>query len=283
MIPQSEMILNSDGSIYHLQAKPGQLAEKIITVGDQERVDLFEKHFDKLDTRITNREFRIITGTAKGERISVLSTGIGTDNIDIAINEIDALFNIDFESRTIKEEKTTLHFIRVGTSGAIRPEVEIDSFIRSSTAIGFDGLMHFYNSHDVRNHELEKLIRDKTKMATIYAIDASKHMLEHFKLLGKEGITITAPGFYAPQSRKLRLDYSFDIIKSVLAVELEEHVITNLEMETAGIYGLAKMLGHKAISLNAILANRYTGEFSQTPNATIEQLVENAFELVKEL
>jgi len=280
MIPQSEMILNTDGSIYHLQAKPGQLAERIITVGDQERVDLFERHFENIDTRITNREFRIISGTVRGERISVLSTGIGTDNIDIAINEIDALFNIDFDKRTIKEDKTTLHFIRVGTSGAIRPEIEIDSFIRSSTAIGFDGLMHFYNSLDVRNLELEELIRDKTEMATVYAIDASAHMLEHFKLLGKEGITITAPGFYAPQSRKLRLDYSFDIIKSVLAIELENHVITNLEMETAGIYGLAKLLGHEAISLNAILANRYTGEFSNNPATTIEQLVEQAIELV---
>lgn len=279
MIPQSELILNPDGSIYHLQAKPGQLAERIITVGDQERVDLFERHFQKIDTRITNREFRIITGTVRGERISVLSTGIGTDNIDIAINEIDALFNIDFEKRTVKDDKTILHFIRVGTSGAIRPEIKIDSFIRSSSAIGFDGLMHFYDSSHVRNLALEGIIRSHMKMYTLYAIDASSHLLDHFDSIGKEGITITAPGFYAPQSRKLRLDFSFDIIKSVLEIELENQAITNLEMETAGIYGLARMLGHEAISLNAILANRYTGEFSDKPSSTINHLVEQALEL----
>ena len=280
MIRESELIINGDGSVYHLNAKPGQLSPVIITVGDPDRVNMFEKHFDSIIHRVENREFRIITGKYKNRDISVLATGIGTDNIDIAMNEIDALFNIDFATRKIREDKQKLHFIRIGTSGAIRPEIELDSIIISKYAVGFDGLLHFYNSFELRDVELENMVNEHLDLKSSYAVRASDKLLEHFKTLGMPGITITSPGFYGPQSRSIRLEYKYDIISSLKSISYDSCNCTNLEMETAGIYGLSNMLGHEAISLNAILANRANGVFSKQAEDTIHHLIDVALHYV---
>lgn len=283
MIQASELILNADGSIYHLNAKPGEVAPRIITVGDPERVDLFKTHFDTIHHEIHNREFKILTATYKGEQISVISTGIGTDNIDIALNEIDALFNIDFKKREVKADITRLDFVRLGTSGAIRETIPIDSFIVSSYAVGFDGLLHFYDSYAAREIELEKLVNSYCKPLSSYAIGASSELSTHFASIGTAGITLTAPGFYGPQSRKLRLDYNLDLAHQIRDLSFKDLHITNLEMETAGIFGLSALLGHRAISLNAILANRISGEFSSHPQKSIHDLIDRTLELMKSL
>ncbi len=271
MIKESELILNNDGSIYHLHLRPEDIANNIITVGDPERVDLVASRFDKILLTKNNREFKTITGELSGQVITAISTGIGTDNIDIVLNELDALVNIDLETREIKKNKTKLNFIRIGTSGSLQKEIPVDSFIRSEYAIGFDALAHYYD-HD------QKLTLDQDFTAPHYIVH-SPHLQENFLSIGSAGVTITAPGFYAPQCRSLRLTprYTKDIYK-ILSVKGKK--VTNLEMETAGIYLLAKTLGHDAISLNAILANRETGEFSRQGAKTVNTLIDNSLECI---
>jgi len=276
-IPPSELILNSDGSVYHLKLKPGEISEHIITVGDPERVDMVAAHFDTIELTRQAREFKTITGSLRGKRLTVISTGIGTDNIDIVFNELDALVNIDFETRTVKVSHTCLSFYRIGTSGAITKEVPLDSIVISGYAIGFDGLLHFYEEDSVREKALEGLIKAKQ---SCYAVAASAELVKKFSDLGTTGVTITATGFYGPQSRQLRLKPSFDFAKLTEGLIYNGLPFTNLEMETAGIYGLAALLGHKAVSLNAILANRVTNKFSDRPRETIEGLVEKALEII---
>jgi uridine phosphorylase len=283
MIKSSELIIKPDGSIYHLNAKPGQLAHKIITVGDPERVKLVEAHFDKIIYRIHNREFVIVTGKYRGEEISIISTGIGTDNVDIVFNELDALFNIEFASRKIKPELQKLKIIRIGTSGAINEKVPLDSFILSAYAIGLDSLLHFYKSKNVRELALEQQLKTYMPDTKTYAVRASEHLMQAFESMTQSGITITAPGFYAPQARSVRLGYRKDLISILDGKKYGELSFTNLEMETSGIYGLAKMLGHEAISLNAILANRKTGEFSQQPQKTVQSLIAQALEVIVDI
>jgi len=279
-IPESELIINPDNSIYHLKLQPGDLAETIITVGDPDRIDLVTRHFDKILLSKQNREFKSVTGEFNGQDLSVVATGIGTDNIDIVFNEIDALFNVDFESRTEKEIKTALRFIRMGTSGTIRTDIDLDSIILSRYAIGLDGLLPFYKDSQSREADLEELFLKETGIQNAYAAQSSELLMQQFSSLGQAGITITATGFYGPQSRNIRLKRRYDIPELAKDIRYNDLICTNLEMETAGIYGLSRLLGHEAISINAILANRVNGAFSNQPGKTVEGLIEGALGLI---
>jgi len=278
-IKESELIINPDGSIYHLNILPKDLATTIITVGDPDRVSSVTKHFDTIEVSKQKREFKTETGIYKGKRITVISTGIGTDNIDIVFNELDALVNIDFKTRTIKPEHTSLDIIRIGTSGTIQNKIPIDSFLLSELAVGFDSLLHFYDSKHVQNKTLSKAIMQQTDWSED---KSAPYVVAYDEFLGAQfksdkvinGFTATNVGFYGPQSRVLRLKLEDNQLNDKLAsFNFKGKQITNLEMETAGIYGLSKLLGHKAVSMNAILANRATGEFSENPNKLVDDLI----------
>ena len=280
----SELILNADNSIYHLNLLPEDLAETIIVVGDQNRVPLVSKYFDTLELKKGKREFITHTGTLNGTRISVISTGIGTDNIDIVMNELDALVNIDFETRTIKEEKTSLDIVRIGTSGGIQPDIETDSFLLSEYAIGFDNVLHFYESEHIQHPEMQLAFIDHAAWSVFksipYVVESDVQLTE--KLRSDRvisGFTGTNVGFYGPQGRRLRLLLEDNDLNSKLSsFEYNGMRITNLEMETSAIYGLAKLMGHRAASINCILANRSTGQFSKDPVKTIDSLIKYTLE-----
>lgn len=280
----SELILNPDGSIYHLNLLPEDIAETIITVGDPERVHEVSKYFDSIEVRKGKREFLTHTGHLSGKRLTVISTGISTDNIDIVLNELDALANIDFPSRQVKNKKKQLGIIRIGTSGTIRPEIPIDSFLMSTSAIGLDGLLHFYEDSSHRNRAMEKALIKHLDWGghhiIPYVVDSDAHLRKVFVSPDVySGITVTNSGFYGPQGRILRLAPKVSDFQDKLAsFSFEGQQITNLEMETAGIYGLSQLMGHKAVSLNAILANRATGEFSTDGGKTIDSLIKFALE-----
>ena len=284
----SELILNPDGSIYHLNLLPEDISTTIITVGDQNRVAEVSKYFDSIEVKKSKREFVTHTGHYKGIRITAISTGIGTDNIDITFNELDALANIDFRTRQIKAEKTRLNFIRVGTSGSIQPDIPIDSFLMSTHGIGFDGLMHFYASGQVRNLELEEQLQTYLGWGQYnihpYAVEADSDLVEIFSSNRiRYGATGTNSGFYGPQGRSLRLQTQIsDFNDKLAAFRFQNQRITNLEMETAAMYGLSKMLGHRAISLNVILANRATLEFSKKGHQSIDSLIQYTLEKIHE-
>ena len=283
-IPESELILNADGSIYHLDLKPGEIAHTIILVGDPQRVDRVSKHFDHIELKREHREFCTHTGTLRGRRLSVISTGIGTDNIDIVFNELDALVNIDLDSRTIKDRHTTLRFIRVGTSGGLQPEVAVDSLLASHTAIGFDNLPHFYRSEELMDREFIDAFVAHTnwdaKRSEPYVLHADPDLLELFAAKGlTAGCTTTNVGFYGPQGRVLRLGLKQDDLNEKIAsFSYNGKRITNLEMETSGIYAMAELLGHQALSLNAILANRPNGTFSVKAGETVDRLIQLTLE-----
>lgn len=279
-IAESELILNDDGSIYHLNLRPEHLSSTVITVGDPDRVSQVTTYFDDIEFTIRKREFHTQTGTYKGKRITVISTGIGTDNIDIVFNELDALVNIDLTSRTVKKQHTPLHIIRIGTSGTIQSDIPIDSFVVSETGIGFDSLLHFYESDhtqlkNISSSLMQHLNWDKNKSVP-YTVTASQKLVSHFHTKEtKKGITVTNVGFYGPQGRILRLPLADNTLNSKLSsFEFEGQKITNLEMETAGIYGMAKLLGHHALSMNAIIANRATEEFSKDPKNVVDRLIQ---------
>jgi uridine phosphorylase len=280
-IHESELIINPDGSVYHLKLCPGDVATDIITVGDPERVDAITKHFDEIYLTKQNREFKTVTGRIGRKDLTVIATGIGTDNIDIVFNELDSLFNIDYKTREVKSGLTQLNFVRIGTSGAIREEVSIDSIIASLYACGIDGLMHHYDSEVLRNTTLEDLLTEHDLPPT-YAFSCDPELLVKYDSISTAGITITANGFYGPQSRSLRLKSKYDIPYLTKDIVYDGIKVTNLEMETAGIYGMSKLLGHRAISLNAILANRITGKFSTSPQKTIEKLIKEVLTLISE-
>ena len=282
-IKNSELIINPDGSVYHLKLKPGDVAETIITVGDPERVQSITNHFDKIELSKQNREFKTVTGYLSGKRISVIATGIGTDNIDIVFNELDALFNIDFNSKEIKSNLTQLNFIRIGTSGGIHPSVPLDSVLISEYAIGLDGLLQFYDSESIRISELEEKFHSITEIKNSYAVKGDEKLIDAFDSLGNKGITITANGFYGPQSRSLRINSKTQFISQSKQFTWEGKHLTNLEMETSGIYGMSSLLGHRAVSLNAILASRYSGNFSNQPGTTVNQLITDSLEIVSEI
>lgn len=271
-IPSSELILNSDGSIYHLCLKPGEVATDIITVGDPQRVDAVAQHFEHIELTREHREFKTVTGFFQGRRLTVISTGIGTDNIDIVLNELDALFQFDFVSRTWKETFTPLRFVRIGTSGALSDNIAIDSLLASAKALSFDRLLAFYD-----NRMFSKPLNWPERLSEItpWITHAGARLVSKLPTDMQTGITATMPGFYAPQGRNFRLDGVFTQGMDVLRnVHIDGAPITNIEMETAGIYGLSQLLGHEAISLNAILANRQTGVFSTKPDQTISNLID---------
>ena len=282
-IPETELILNADGSVYHLNLLPHQIANDIITVGDPNRVDMVTKHFNKVIHKVQKREFHTQTGEFNGKLITVISTGIGTDNVDIVLNELDALVNIDLENRTEKEEKKQLNFYRIGTSGALQEDIAVDSFLLSKHALGLDSLMEYY--HYQLSAE-EKILKDIietnfTLPKCNYLSSCSKALHDKFDSNFLSGITITAPGFYAPQGRSIRLETNHkELIENLTTAPLDNIRVTNLEMETSGIYALSKLLGHNAISCNALLANRATKEFSKNPKKTMERLIEQVLEVI---
>jgi uridine phosphorylase len=273
-IPLSELILNPDGSIYHLNLKAGEVATEIITVGDPDRVDEISRHFDHIELTRQHREFKTVTGTCKGKRLTVIATGIGTDNIDIVLNELDAVFQFDFTSRTRKKTSTKLRFIRIGTSGAVQEDIKLNTLLASDSALAFDRLLAFYDTQnfDQPDNWPERLsdVKPWITLATPRLTASVPNTFVH-------GVTATMPGFYAPQGRNFRLASLFGRnLEELRTLRIRGERVTNLEMETAGMYGLSALLGHEVISLNAILANRVTGEFSTNPKAAIAHLIEEA-------
>lgn len=281
---QAELIINTNGTIYHLALKPDEVANTIITVGDQDRVAEVSKYFDEVLIKRQSREFVTHTGTLNGKRLTVISTGIGTDNIDIVLNELHALKNIDFTTLKRKENHQALEIVRIGTSGAVQPEIELGSTLVSGLAIGLDGLLHFYDApekmdlHNVYNEELSVL----QHLPKPYFAYASAGLLATFKAhFPQVGCTITAPGFYAPQGRNVNHPPKIkDFIGSLKAQKLGSLLITNIEMETAGIYGLAEILGHQAISISALLANRCNGAFAQHPKELVDALIQKVLHII---
>lgn len=279
-IAASELILNPDGSVYHLNLKPENIAESIILVGDQDRVAIVAKHFDNIEFETQKREFKTITGTYKNKKITIVSTGIGPDNIDIVINELDALVNIDLDNRTIKKEHTSLNIVRIGTSGSLQSDIPIDSFVLAKFGLGLDGMLLAYDC----GHILEKEMEDAFIKHTNYSSRKSRpYIIKNSNVLEKKlssdkvflGITATAVGFYGPQGRVLRLPIQDPNLNNKIdSFNFNGIKITNLEMETSAIYGLARLLGHHAISMNAIIANRVNLTFSSDPYKTVEKLIE---------
>jgi len=280
VIPPSELIVSKEGRIYHLDLKPSEIADNIIIVGDQDRVPQVSRHFNKIEHKIAKREFITHTGTYKGNRISVLSTGIGTDNIDIAINELDAITNIDLKTKMIKKDHRSLNIIRIGTSGSLQEDIPVDSFVVSTHGLGFDGLLGFYNT----NPDDEELKLKKAFLSQVnWPIEAN---IPYFTIGDKEliddlghgfhhGITATANGFYGPQGRSLRLETKVPELNEQLnQFRYKELRITNFEMETSALYGLSAMLGHRACTVCAIIANRFKKEYSKDYKKTVDQLIE---------
>lgn len=278
-IKDSELILNPDGSIYHLNLKPENIADTIITVGDQDRVEKVTEFFDEVVFETQKREFKTQTGFYKGKKLTVISTGIGIDNIDIVINELDALANINLETREIKPNHHKFNFLRIGTSGGIQPEVGLDKFVIGKAGVGFDGLLHYYKNDAVNLDATARLnghLNISPKKPTPYIVDCDLELASIFENKPQviSGYTGTNLGFYGPQGRKLRLQLEDpDFIDQLASFKHGDYKITNLEMETSAIYSLAKMLGHGALSLNAIIANRANGEFSQDPKAAVKKLI----------
>lgn len=268
-IAASELILNEDGSIYHLQLKPEHIAPSVLLVGDPGRVARISARFDEVESRITNREFVTHVGTFRGKRLTVIGTGIGTDNIDIVLNELDALVNINLETRAVKTEHTSLKLVRIGTSGALQADIPVDSMVIAQRAIGLDGVMHFYQSGAVLNSSLQEQfdahMQWPAAMGQTYAVDASSELVE--RLQGgktQNGITITANGFYGPQGRVLRGALAIpNINEKIGSFRMGSERVTNYEMETSALYGLGQLLGHETATICAIIANRPAGQYSK--------------------
>lgn len=280
---ETELIINPDGSVYHLSLRPKDISDKIIVVGDPGRVHRVSRHFDSVDFEMNKREFITHTGKYKGKRISVISSGMGTDNVEILMTELDALFNIDLAKRTPKQRKKKLQIIRVGTSGTIRDEIKIGSHLATEYAIGLDTILQFY---EYKHRGIEKQIITKFREEldlhyTPYCFKGSIALFEKFKDCTIPGNTVTCPGFYAPQGRELRIPIRYkQIIEKMQYFHEEDVWITNLEMETAGYYALGKLLGHEVLSLNAIMANRVKGQFSKNPNRVIDGLIKKVLERI---
>ena len=278
-LKESELILNPDGSIYHLNLKPEDISDTLLFVGDQNRVEKISKHFDTIEFSTQKREFKTQTGTYKGKRISVISTGIGSDNIDIVLNELDALTNINFTTRTIKDKLNSLNIIRIGTSGSLQSDIPVDSFVIGTHGLDLNGMLHFYELEDICNNEIENAFIKHTNWNSNKArpiiINNSLELEKIFESNQTfKGVIGTASGFYGPQGRVLRLAIEDSELNNKMnSFIYNDYRISNLEMETASIYGLSKLLGHKAISLNAIIANRVNGTFSKNPDKTIESLI----------
>jgi uridine phosphorylase len=279
-IPESELILNPDGSIYHLNLLPEDIADTIINVGDPDRVKMVSDFFDKVEVRKQKREFVTHTGFYKGKRITVISTGIGTDNIDIVYNELDALVNVDFKSRTIKDRLTSLNLIRIGTSGALQEDILPDSFVCSSFGLGLDGLLHYYPwAPDEEELKLQKILSEHLphdgKYPEVYLSRCSKKLFDKLSDGMFTGITASCSGFYGPQGREIRLKANRkNLIDRLSSFRSDNLRVTNFEMETGAMYGLARLLGHHCCSVNVIVANRIRQEFSKKPYESVKHLIE---------
>ena len=277
-LSEADLVINPDGSIYHLNLLPEDVADTVITVGDPDRIGEITRHFDHIEFKKGKREFLTQTGFIGKKRITVISTGIGTDNIDIVFNELDALVNIDFSTRTVKEKLTSLDIIRIGTSGAVQSDLPMGTILASTYGLGLDALMHYYVHHvpenDAALFDQVKQHFSSLKAVSPYLTAADDHLL---KTIGKDmeqGITVTAPGFYAPQGRQVRAQNAVpEFVKLLNGFKYNDYRITNLEMETAGIYALANILGHKALSVNAILASRVNFQFSSEPNKVVDKAI----------
>jgi uridine phosphorylase len=281
----TDLLINPDGSSYHLNLRPDQIPDTILLVGDPERVPTVSQFFDEVTEMVHKREFVTHLGMLKGQRIAVLSSGIGADNVEIVMNELDALVNIDFQTRVEKTEKRTLTLIRIGTSGSIQAHIPVDSVVISSAAIGFDNLAQFYDFDSPKSISASVLAKWTQAIDypfPLYAAKASASLLEEFKpLQAFDGVTLTAPGFYAPQGRTIRMkSIRPDFLQQVAAAKLQEQEITNIEMETAAYYAFSGAMGHEMISLNAVLANRITHEFSQDPAGQIQSLIAKVIEII---
>jgi uridine phosphorylase len=287
-IAESELIINNRGAIYHLNLLPEELATNIIVVGDPERVNLISRYFDKIEIKTHHREFITHTGTLGKKRISVISTGIGTDNIDITLNEIDALVNIDFKTREIKPKLSQVNIIRIGTSGSLQKDIPVDGHVAGTHGLGIDNLLNFYRLQ--QNEEEKQLLHSfmthtqlHGQMSYPYIAGASASLIKHFVKDFFHGITVTCPGFYGPQGRILRLGIrNPELINSLTHFRFGQHRIANFEMETSAIYSLGKLLGHQCLSLNAIIANRVTKEFSKDATMTIDNLIKKVLNIISD-
>ncbi len=278
-IPSSELIINDDGTIFHLHLLPSQLADVVILVGDPGRVSSVGGHFESVECSVQNREFQTITGTYKGRRMSVISTGIGTDNIDIVMTEIDALANIDFETRTIKENITRLTIVRLGTSGAIQPSIKVGDMILATTSIGFDGLLNFYAGRDeVCDLPLERAFVEHTgwseQLAAPYFIDCDEELKDLLGDFTTAGITISAPGFYAPQGRWVRMrPMTMELNAKIESFEWQGRRVTNFEMESSALAGLARLMGHRATTICTIIAQRIALDACTDYHPFVERMI----------
>ncbi len=279
-IAESELILTNDGSIYHLNLKPHQIANNIIVVGDPNRVQLISSKFEKIEHKIENREFVTHTGYYKGKRISIIGTGIGTDNIDIVLNELDALVNIDLVNRTVKEQLTSLNIVRIGTCGALQEHIAVNDFVLSEYALGLDGLLNHYNiEFSKEESELIKAFYSQTNyslsMSSVYVVKGSEKLHAMLKPFAHSGITATASGFYGPQGRELRLTLKEPLLNDKLHnFGLNQLKVNNFEMETSALYGLSKLLGHNAITICVAVANRYAKTFSKDYHPAMDKLID---------
>ena len=288
-IPSSELIINSDGSIFHLHLKPEQLADIVILVGDPGRVAMISEYFDIKECEVANREFLTVTGTYKGKRMTVMSTGIGIGNIDICVTELDALANIDFESRQVKENFRQLTLVRLGTSGAIQPDIEVGEVVFARTSLGFDGLISYYEGRDaVCDLDLERAFEEHTawysKLPAPYFVDADKELFELFKESTREGITIAAPGFYAPQGRWVRIaPHDKALNQKIESFRFGERRITNFEMEGSALAGLAALLGHRAATICTIIAQRVAKDACTDYKPFVRRMIEMALDKLASL
>ncbi|MBW7847238.1 MAG: nucleoside phosphorylase [Bacteroidales bacterium] len=289
-IPDSQLVLNADGSVYHLKLHPEQIADTILLVGDPNRVQMISQHFDQVEHQVANRELVTHTGYYKGRRISAMSTGMGTDNLDIVINELDALANINLKTRQIRPEHRKLNLIRLGTSGALQPDIPVDgTVVAARYALGLDGLLHFYaQSKAVIEHEMTQAFVDFMKWNPLlpgpYVVKASPFLLKTLAFDAIQGITATAPGFYGPQGRVLRLDLSDEKMNSrIESFEFQNERVTNFEMESSALYGLSAMLGHEALTMCVIIANRVTEKFASNYHPFMERLIINTLDRIANL
>jgi len=285
-IGASELIINDRGAIYHLNVRPEEIADTIITVGDPERVAEVSKYFDRIEHKLAHREFITHTGTIGHKRISVLSTGIGPDNIDIALNEIDALVNIDFTTRTINDQKKSVSIIRMGTCGSLQGEVGVNELVAGTHGLGIDNVLHFYSKE---NNEEEKAILDAFEKHTSihahkiqpYIATASAGLIKHFTEGYSHGITVTCPGFYGPQGRILRLPLKMpNLVDQMTSFSYGQHRIANFEMETSAIYGLCNLLGHQCLSINVIIANRVKKEYSKDMGKAVDHMIQKSLGII---
>ena len=286
VIPDSELIINSDGTVFHLHIKPEQLADKIIVMGDPGRVAMTASFFDSIEFDVQSREFHTVTGMYKGKRITAMSHGIGTDNIDIVITELDALANVDFKTREVKKDFKQLSIVRVGTSGGMQPHCPVGSFVVAEKSIGFDGVIHYYDgSADVREPEFEESFKKHVNWSPLhcspYVVDSDEELVERIGHDMIKGVTISAIGFYGPQGRHVRLPLADPELNSKIeSFRFEGHSITNYEMESSALAGLGKMMGHKAMTVCSIIANRVALESNADYQVSIEDLIKIVLERI---